>query len=291
MDLFSARAAAARDRLRRRFGSAADTWWAEMPGLLRDLAARWELDLGEPVGSGNTSLVLRCRTAGRAAILKITPDAAIATAEAAALRVWAPTGRVPAVYAEAGGALLLEALPSETTLADRPAPAPLHDVADLIRALHGSSSADRAADRGFGPPTDRTDLLFTLWQDRAAGDPDQVAALARGHALARELAAAPPRLVLAHGDLHPGNVLPPGNAARGLVAIDPRPCLADPASDAIDWVVLGDPARWRATAEELADLIDVDVERLWAWCRAFAARLAATEDDPGRRHAFRDIAA
>ncbi|GAA1218923.1 phosphotransferase [Prauserella alba] len=290
MDLSASRVAATRDRLRARFGSAVDTWWTALPALVRDLSARWELELGEPVGSGNTSLVVRCRTAGRAAILKITPDAAIATAEAAALRVWAQTGRVPAVYAEAGGALLLEALPSETTLADRATSAPLGDIADLIRALHGCGSPDRAAERGFGPSADRTDLLFSLWK-RRADRPELHAALKRGHALARELGAAPPRLVLAHGDLHPGNVLPRGHAGRELVAIDPRPCLADPASDAIDWVVLGDPSRWRATAGELAELIDVDAERLWAWCRAFAARLAATEGDPARRQAFRDIAA
>ena len=46
----------------------------------------------------------------------------------------------------------------------------------------------------------------------------------------------------------------------------------------------------RAAAEELAASLDVDPDRLWAWCRAFAARLAATEAATERRQAFRDMA-
>nr|WP_246382614.1 aminoglycoside phosphotransferase family protein [Prauserella isguenensis] len=263
--------------------------------------------VGEPVGSGNTSLVVRCRAPEGPAILKLTPAPDIADAEAAALRLWRPSGRVPVVWAEAGGALLLEAMPSETTLADVAAAPALRDVAALIRALHertpaqgepgapdpgspgtGSPDTDDTGAFGFRPQAERTELLFDLWRSRAAGDADRVEALDRGRALARELAASSPRVVLTHGDLHPGNVLAAG--PRGLVAIDPRPGLADPASDAIDWVFLADPSRWRPTAEELAALIDVDAERLWAWCRAFAARLADTDGDPARRQAFRDVA-
>lgn len=297
VDLSAPRATATRERLRARFGTDVEAWWAELPSVLRGLAHDWELELGEPVGSGNTSLVVRCRRAGRAhepAILKLTPDPAIASAEATALRVWAPTGRVPAVYAAGTGALLLEAITPETPLAEQAESAPLTEVAALIQALHAPGFADEAAAGGIGSAAARTDELFALWTRRAAGDTQLAAALARGRALAAELAGDPPRLVLAHGDLHPGNVLTPGRAPehpqRRLVAIDPRPSLADPASDAIDWVVLGVPARWRAAAEELAASLDVDPDRLWAWCRAFAARLAATEAATERRQAFRDMA-
>ena len=45
--------------------------------------------------------------------------------------------------------------------------------------------------------------------------------------------------MLLHGDLTPVNVLD-GGVERGLVAIDPAPCVGDPAFDAIDLVL------WRA---------------------------------------------
>ena len=38
--------------------------------------------------------------------------------------------------------------------------------------------------------------------------------------------------------IHPGNVLV-GGLARGLVAIDPRPCVGEAEFDAVDWVCWG----------------------------------------------------
>jgi len=77
---------AAHQRLCRRFGAQLDDWWPRVPALLTGLGERWHLDLGVPVGSGNTSLVLHCRAGERPAILKLTPDPAIATTEAFGLR-------------------------------------------------------------------------------------------------------------------------------------------------------------------------------------------------------------
>src|SRR6266496_111877 len=63
---------------------------------------------------------------------------------------------------------------------------------------------------------------------------------------------------------------------RRLVAIDPAPCLGDPAYDAIDlltWQV-GDGAPIEAPAERLATAIDADTARLLHWCIAFAGMFA-----------------
>ena len=79
----------------------------------------------------------------------------------------------------------------------------------------------------------------------------------------------PVRLV--HGNLHPGNVLR-GGPGRGVVAIDPRPCLGDPAFDAVDWVLAsGDAeAAVRNRIDRLAGYLDeVDADRVWAWCRGW----------------------
>ena len=60
------------------------------------------------------------------------------------------------------------------------------------------------------------------------------------------------------------------------MAIDPRPCLGDPAFDAVDWVLWPrdrDQAGHRI--EELAGLVPgLDADRLWSWCRACAVIIA-----------------
>jgi streptomycin 6-kinase len=81
--------------------------------------------------------------------------------------------------------------------------------------------------------------------------------------------------VLLHGDLTPVNVLDGGDV-RGLVAIDPAPCLGDPAFDAIDLVLwrAKDAGAIAARAEQLAPAIGADAGRLLEWCAAFAGMVA-----------------
>jgi streptomycin 6-kinase len=285
---------ATRRRLTARFGAQrVAPWWERLPGVLAELAVRWDVVVGEAVGRGNTSLVVRCRRAdGRPAMLKLTPDAEITRAEAWALRSWASSGRVPLVWGSdaAAGALLLEALPDETPLSDTRVEVGLRDIAGLIGALHHSGEPIIAD--GVVSLADRVAFLFGHWIERhgrnAAVTRDvPVARLERGHALARELAARAGTGVLLHGDLHPGNVLH-GGVGRGLVAIDPRACVGDPAFDAVDWVLWAtdDPRLWKQRSRELASALRADADGLWAWCTACAAILAASEvarGGPSRR--------
>jgi streptomycin 6-kinase len=247
------------------------------------LAERWELVVDDAVGRGNTSLVVRCRRSdGRPAILKLTPDARLPAAEASALRRWESSRRVPRVWGHdaALGALLLEAIPSETPLSESRAAVGLDEVAKLIGDLH-RSGAPVLAD-GVVSLAERVEFIFEHWVERHGRRGELVTRavpverLRRGHELARGLAADPSVSVLLHGDLHPGNVLD-GGALRGLVAIDPRPCVGDAAFDSVDWVfqALEDPRAWEPRSGELAVALGVDRERLWTWCRALAALLAA----------------
>jgi streptomycin 6-kinase len=261
-----------------------EPWWERLPEAVDELAARWELVVDDPVGRGNTSLVLRCRRAdGRAAILKLGPDAEIARAEAGALRSWESSGRVPLVwgYDPAFGALLLEAIPSETPLSELRAVVELGDVADLIGALH--RSAVPAVAGRVTSLANRVEFTFDFWVERFGSSAAATGAvptswIERGRNLARSLAADGGAPVLLHGDLHPGNVLCGGDA-RGLVAIDPRPCVGDPAFDAVDWIFwpVAEPGVWAARSVELASVLGCDSERLWSWCAAFAPLLAARE--------------
>jgi streptomycin 6-kinase len=276
---------ATRHRLLARFGQQVDPWWERLPGVIADLAVRWELAVGEAVGRGNTSLVVRCRRAdGRPAVLKLTPDAELGGAEAAALRRWEPSGRVPAVWGHdpALGALLLEAIPDATPLAERRTAVELGEIVSLIDDLHqGGPPAD--AD-GWERLAERVEFIFELWVERHGRGGEVVSRavpidrLRRGQALARELAAVAGEQVLLHGDLHPGNVLD-GGAVRGLVAIDPRPCVGDAAVDVVDWVfwAADDPGAWEPRSRDLAVALGLDHQRLWAWCAAFAAMLATAK--------------
>ena len=283
---------ATRARLAARFGAAVEPWWERLPSLVEELSARWELGLGEPVGRGNTSLVMRCsRADGRPAVLKLAPETSLALAEAWALRSWGPSGRVPAVYeADAAlGAVLLEAIPGERTLLDSGRVPGAGEVAVLIGALH--DAGEPALRDGVVTLAERVEFIFGHWIERHGRNDAvvrlvPVSRLERGHELARELAAADAGRVLLHGDLHPGNVLD-GGAERGLVVIDPRACVGDPAFDYVDWVLWGtdDPGEWKARAGRLGG------DRLHDWCRAFAALLAASEVSnglatPGRTEAL-----
>ena len=280
---------AARHRLLIRFGTRVEPWWESLPEAIGELAERWELVVGDAVGRGNTSLVVRCRRADdRAAVLKLTPDPDLAAAEAAALRSWQPSGRVPAVWGHdaARSALLLEAFANELPLSEVGAAVELDEIASLIVGLHRSGTP--VVGNGVVPQAERIEFIFEYWIGRHASRGAAVTRavpverLRRGRALARQLAADACQPVLLHGDLHPGNVLD-GGAERGLVAIDPRPCVGDAAADVLDWVFwpAADPRAWEPRSRDLAMAVGVDHERLWAWCAAFAAMLAASEATRG----------
>jgi len=141
-------------------------------------------------------------------------------------------------------------------------------VAGLIAALH-SSGAPVVAD-GVVTLADRVAFIFEHWIERygrnaAVIDAVSLTRLQRGHHLACELAAQVGADVLLHGDLHAGNVLD-GGVGRGLVAIDPRPCVGDAAFDAVDWVfrATDDPRLWKPRSRELASALAQDADRLWA---------------------------
>jgi streptomycin 6-kinase len=270
---------AARERLLERFGEAVAPWWGRLPETLDHLASRWDVLVGEPVGRGNTSLVIRCQHGdGRAAVLKITPEVDLAHAEATALRSWAPSHKVPKVRAHAPelGALLLEAIPNEMPIAELGTAVDLDDVAGLIRALH--DSGDPVVGDGVVSLADRVEFMFEHWT-RTHGDSSPVPAkrVRRGYELAIELLENQRSQVLLHGDLHPYNVLD-GGEQRGLVAIDPRPCVGDAAFDAVDWVIWpkDDPQNWTPRCNRLGEALDLDADRIWDWLRIFAAMLAAT---------------
>jgi streptomycin 6-kinase len=269
-----------------RFGPGAEAWLAEVPALAARLASRWGVVLGELFASGASSLVLRCRWRdGTPAVLKLSPDRALVAAQAEMLRVFAPSGRVPAllaVDAEAGAMVLAEIRPG-TEAGDLP-PEPLPGQwGELLAALHAvpppphwprdlrgrceeafARIGQRLSEPVVGARIDRR-----TWQR----------AMRRCEALLDTQAG----IVLLHGDLHLGNALD-GGPSRGLVAIDPKACLGDPCFDAVDYVVSGAGHEDVATrCHRVATACGLDGDRLYAWSRVIAPMFAVAHLRNGGR--------
>lgn len=270
--------AGTRQRLAARFGSQAAAWFDELPGMLTDLASRWQLELGAPIPRGSVSAVYRCRLAdGRPAVLKASPDRARLAFEAAALRAW-HTAHTPAVILLDAqlGALVLEAIQPGTPL-DLSLVHPSADrVAELLGALHVNGMPGRS----YPTAGQRVDYLFGASARLYERHPELTALIPpqlyeRGHQLAARLAQRHSPVVLLHGDLTPGNILD-GGAGRGLVAIDPAPCLGDAAFDAVDLILwqAEDLQTVQGRAERLASVAGLDAQRVMDWCVAFAAMSA-----------------
>ncbi|MFC9253756.1 aminoglycoside phosphotransferase family protein [Amycolatopsis thailandensis] len=260
-------------RLVSRFGSEAEGWLAGVPALAARLASRWDFELGELFDSGASSVVLRCRWSdGTPAVLKLSPDGALLTKQIEMLRVFAPTGRVPAVLAadaDAGAMVLEEILPG-TAAEDLPADSLPGRWGELLTALHAMT-----------PPADWPWTLRGRFEEsferigRRLAEPAINARISQAtwrRAIDRceTLLSTQDPVVLLHGDLHLGNVLD-GGASRGLVAIDPKACVGDPCFDAVDYVVEG---AWHEGVEArcrvVADACGLDGDRLYAWSRVVA---------------------
>jgi streptomycin 6-kinase len=283
--------AGARQRLTARFGSEVEAWLGKLPGVLAALAERWRFELGSPVPRGSVSAVFGCRMAdGRRAVLKASPDRARLALEAAALGAW-HTIHTPAVIAldEQLGALLIEAIEPGTPLAV----SSIYPASDSVAGLLGSLHASGVPGPSFPAVGQRVAHLFgssaRLYErhrELTALIPPEL--YERGRRLATRLARHDSPIVLLHGDLTPGNILD-GGAGRGLVAIDPAPCLGDAAFDAVDLVLwqADDLETIQARAERLAAATGVDAQRLFGWCAAFAAmnalELASQANAPSAR--------
>jgi streptomycin 6-kinase len=122
-------------RLAHRFGAGIATWARTVPSTVDDLARRWHLAVGELIPDGASSAAFRVTVDGRKAVLKLGPDERFLAEQAAVLRLCAPTGRVPAVLADAPGALLMAAVEPGVEYGDRAAPS-AGAYAALLADLH-----------------------------------------------------------------------------------------------------------------------------------------------------------
>lgn len=234
----------------RHFGAEGRAWLAQLPSRLADVAGRWELDIGPPLHGGLLAAVhLVTRADGTPAVLKIAGPWSPTRDEAATLRIWGG-GPAPALLSAdvEAGALLLERIEPATSGVCATA----DDVANVLRSLHVPPPA--------GLPSLRDLVHERLETARREGR--------CGHkldwALAKveELELNPAPRVLVHGDFDERNLL---WSTRGLVAIDPWPCVGDAAYDAAYWVHGNRRPGRRARLEAILAVTGLDRRRVRDW--------------------------
>ncbi|MGW7514029.1 aminoglycoside phosphotransferase family protein [Streptomyces sp. NPDC054796] len=257
-------------------------WLARLPGLIRELALRWEVELDAPFHGGSCSWAAPARTAdGGSAVLKVTWPHPEAEHEGEALRLWDGRGAVRVYAADAEHyALLLERCEPGTELGRSghlPAEDRLRQAAAVLRELWEAVAPGAAS----GPVSrmKRVADVAAEWaglaEERAARRvwPAELDSglFTTAAGLLRELPATAGREVIVHGDFNPGNLL----AARRSpwLAIDTKPMRGDPAFD--PWPLLeqvddpfahAEPHRVLARRTALiADELGLDVDRVRAW--------------------------
>jgi len=290
-----------RERLTARFGPGIASWFAELPDVLGEIAERWQLEWGPLIPRGSMSVVIRCEMPDRLlAVLKVSPDRARLANEAAALQRWT-TGHAPAVLEvdDSLGALLIEAIDPGTPLIESLVYPDVETAAELLNSLH----ANGVPDQSYPPLPQRVANLFDSGTKPYERHPSLLDVVPpglyeRGRQFAARLAESVRPIALLHGDLTPSNILD-GGPRRGLVAIDPAPCLGDDlAFDAIDLLL------WQADdvdaiamrAGRLAPAIGGDAGHLLDWCVAFAAMVAlesaeSPTSEPARVRSYMTLAA
>jgi streptomycin 6-kinase len=286
-----------RQRLTARFGSGVAAWLNELPEMLTSLAQRWNCEVGASIQRGSVSAAFWCRLPadGRDAVLKASPDRARLAFEAAALRA-CHTVHTPSVIAfdDQVGALLIEAIEPGAPLDAYFRYPAVECVAELLRALH-----DGAISAPFPTLAQRVTDLFDSSAKLYTRHPELTRLIppglyGRGQVLATALARHDAPTMLLHGDLTPANILD-GGPERGLVAIDPSPCVGDPAFDAIDLILwqADDVEMIEARCERLAAATGLDARRHLDWCVAFAAMAAleAASNGGGRSPRVRALQA
>ena len=245
-------------------------WLLRLPDSARTLEQRWTLTLNPPFEDVSASWVAPVTLAdGTTAVLKLGMPHMEAEHEAQGLRFWNGDPTVKLLDADdALGAMLIEQCHPGTALRTLPEPEQDVVIASLLRRLWRSPSSPH--------PFRHLSELMQHWNAGTLADierwPD-AGVVREGLHLFAELPRTAPREVLLATDLHAGNVL---RAEREpWLVIDPKPFLGDPAYDATQHLINCE-ARLRShpneTIDRMADLLEVDRERvrLWTFARAAA---------------------
>ncbi len=248
-------------------------WISRLPLLLRQLEVRWSLRLGDQFDhAGSCSWVTSAtRANGEPAVLKLAMPHMEGRDEILGLRFWDGDSTVILLEDDVeSGAMLLERCLPGTTLHSESETRQDEVVANLLRRIwsHTGNSSDLG---GFRPLS----LMVELWSGETISQrhlwPD-AELVNEGLRVLKELVKPAATDVLLATDLHAGNVL--RSQREPWLVIDPKPFVGDRAYDPVQHLMNCEARLHHDPIElvrRLADLAEVDAERLRLWTFARAA--------------------
>lgn len=249
-----------------------EEWLDSLPSMLAQLRDRWSLRIGTPFAQGTCSWVAPVICAdGTAAVLKIGMPHMECASESDGLRFWNGNPTVRLLESESElGAMLLERCEPGDSLRSEPEDEQDSVIATLLRRLWKRSEPGNNL-RQFRHLSE----MLQFWSDETLSqmqhwfDPGLVR---EALLLWAELGEPSPTDVLLATDLHAGNVL--RSKREPWLVIDPKPFAGDRVYDVVQHL-LNCEARLRADpaglVKRLADLCEVDADRLQLWTFARAA--------------------
>jgi streptomycin 6-kinase len=253
-------------------------WLDELPDVLAHLAARWDLEIGNPYPGGTASLVLAARDgAGRECVLKVAmtldgDDAQLFRRSVLVHQLAGGRGCVALLQHDADtSSMLLERLGPNLHELELPTPRVLQVVAATLRSFW------RPAPDGCELPTEADQaerlgrFITKTWTEVGRPCPREVVERALRYCEERAAAFAPGLAVLVHADAHGWNTLSAG--AGTCKFVDPEGLRSSRAHDLSVLMreynaplLAGDTPRLvRERAELLASWAQVDPEPVWQW--------------------------
>ncbi|HET6663933.1 MAG TPA: aminoglycoside phosphotransferase family protein [Acidimicrobiales bacterium] len=259
-------------------GAAGARWLEALPAVVRSLAARWDLEVGEAFAGGTASYVAAAADSeGREVVLKVamvlgTDDAALFERSVAVHGLAGGRGCVVLLdHDEDRFAMLLERLGPDLDALGMPVPQLLEAVAATLREFWRPRTPGVELPSGADQAGRLARHIERTWE--ALGRPCERAVVDRALDLCERRAAEldPTSCVLVHGDAHGWNTLAAEEGHYRLV--DPEGLWSEPEHDL--GVLLreynlpllaGDTAPLvRARAEQLAVACEADPERIEEW--------------------------
>lgn len=257
--------------LHRDFGRRDPRWVASLPEVVEDLAHRWDVLLGEPLGDPPAAagwVAPGVTSDGRKVFLKVGWPHPEAETEAAGLRFYDGHGAVRMLVSDGEHfALLTEAVTPGQPLTELSVDAGNEAAAEVLKRLW--RPPDRFAE-SIGPLTETVAGWNASYAETRRQYPSRLVINAAD--LGVELARTQADTVVVHGDYNPTNIL--RSDRHGWTTIDPKPLVGDPAYDLaqflanrVDAAIAGGPPTKELTRQVhfFADVLDLDPVRIAGW--------------------------